>query len=50
VAQESSSLLALGAAFGLLPPKEQVMNAYTFQFLIGPSIDPYTEQRKVENV
>ncbi|CAI8603818.1 unnamed protein product [Vicia faba] len=29
---ESSSQLAMGAAFGLLPPKEQVMNVYTFQF------------------
>ncbi|KAL5057059.1 hypothetical protein RYX36_028663 [Vicia faba] len=32
VVQESSSQLAMGAAFGLLPPKEQVMNVYTFQF------------------
>ncbi|CAI8593661.1 unnamed protein product [Vicia faba] len=29
---ESSSQLAMGVAFGLLPPKEQVMNVYTFQF------------------
>jgi len=30
VLKESSAQLALGAAFGLMPPKEQVMNSILF--------------------